>query len=144
MSKRQDDGLMPRRRRRWRWSRWEPDDGRRATAKRGRSDPWLRALLSASSGYDATQLMVAVDRRVGRRPHVLARVVACADRNPARLRRDLHRQQRSRTWPSRSRRLHGAPTWLGTPDFRRRRPCCMDQPGGRSDPMPSWSHAVRT
>ena len=49
-------------------------------------------LLSPSRGHDAAQLVVAVDRRAGRRPRLLARIIARADCGPARLRRGLYRK----------------------------------------------------
>ncbi len=80
-----------------------------------------RSVTAAGRRYDATQLVVAIDRRTRRRAGLLARDAPRAERRAARLRCGLHRQQRPRTRPSRPRRIPRPPPLLGAPGSRRRR-----------------------
>ena len=73
-----------------------------------------RSRASAGRGDDAAQFLVAIHRRTRRRAGVLAAVAARAARRTAGHGRRADRQQRTRTGPSRSRRVHRPAAGLGT------------------------------
>ena len=75
---------------------------------------WSRSRASAGRGDDAAQFLVAIHRRTRRRSGVLAAVAARAARRTAGHGRRADRQQRTRTGPSRPRRVRRPTAGLGT------------------------------
>ncbi len=82
--------------------------------QRRRRNSRARSRALAGGRDDAAQFLVAIHRRTRRRPGVLAGIAAGAARRSAGHGRRADRQQRPRTGPSRSRRVHRPPSGLGT------------------------------